>query len=281
MVIEGLIAALGSRRGTLEAWQPLIEFIPLMPETSHLLLLELAPERDDRITLERSPLFRALRALPGAELREFRELRMGGASGNEVVRWVLERAAARGVPIERDAAEALAELIGPNLWSIASEIEKLGQYANGRPVTTADVRELTPAARQAGMFDLVDAAVEGRTAVALRLLRQMLEQASDTPQQILMMVARQLRHLVRAAELLEQRAPQSAIGEATGVRSQFPLTKLVRQAGSLGRAAAERGLREAEHTDHAVKTGTLDIGLALELLLCRLGELAPRQARQR
>ena len=276
VVIEGLIAALGSRRGTLEAWQPLTEFVPLMPETNHLLLIEPAPERDDRTTLERSPLFRALRALPGAELREFRELRTRGASGNEVVRWVLERAAARGIPIERDAAEALADLIGANLWSIASEIEKLGQYANGRPITTADVRELTTAARQAGMFDLVDAAVEGRTPVALRLLRQMLEDASDPPQVILVMIARQLRNLVRAAELLEQRASQPSIGEATGVTNQYALTKLVRQAGSLGRLAAERGLREAEYADHAVKTGKLEDGLALELLLCRLGDVPSR-----
>ena len=278
VIVEGLVTTLGSRKGVLDHWQPLLDFLPLMPPTNHLLLLERGSDRDDRTTLDRSPLLRALRAVAGAELREFRELSTRGSNGNEVVRWVMERAATRGIPIERDAAEALAELIGANLWSIASEVEKLGQYANGRPVTVNDVRALTTAARQAGMFDLVDAAVEGRTAVALRLLRQILEDGSDQPPVILVMIARQLRNLVRAAELLEQRAPQPAIGQATGVTSSFPLTKLVRQAGSLGRAAAERGLREAEYADHAVKTGKLEDALALELLLCRLGELAPRRA---
>ena len=51
------------------------------------------------------------------------------------------------------------------------------------------------------------------------------------------------------AELLEQHAPQPAIGEATGVRNQYALTKLVRQASSLGRLGAERGLHEAEQAD--------------------------------
>jgi DNA polymerase III delta subunit len=92
------------------------------------------------------------------------------------------------------------------------------------------------------------------------------------------MIARQLRNLVRAAELVEQRAPQSAIVEATGITHQFPLGKLVRQADDLGRAAAEQGLREVEASDFAVKSGRLDEALALELLVCRLAELAPRGA---
>lgn len=276
VTIEGLIASLGVRRQALDQWQALVDFLPLLPETNHLVLLEPAPERDDRATLERSPLLRALRALPGADVQEFRALRMFGRdSGNEVARWVLERAALRGLQVERTAAEALSELIGPNLWSLSTEVDKLGQYAQGRPITVADVRTLTPAAREAGMFDLVDAAVEGRTPAALRLLRQMLEDGSDPPAVILVMLARQLRNLVRATELMEQQAPQNAIGEATGVTNQYALGKLVRQAGMLGRAAAEHGLRAAEEADHAIKTGEHDEALALDLLICRLAELAP------
>ena len=276
VTIEGLLVSLGIRRQALDQWQPLLDFLPLLPETNHLVLLEPAPERDDRTALERSPLQRTLRALPGADVQEFRALRMFGRdSGNEVARWVLERAAIRGVQIERTAAEALSELIGPNLWSLAGEVDKLAQYAQERAVTVADVRALTPAAREAGMFDLVDAAVEGRTPAALRLLRQMLDDGSDPPAMILVMLARQLRNLVRATELMEQQVPERAIGEATGVTNQYALSKLVRQAGMLGRAAAEHGLRAAEDADHAVKTGVHDEALALDLLVCRLAELAP------
>ncbi len=276
VTIEGLLASIGIRRQALDQWQPLVDFLPLLPDTNHLVLLEPAPERDDRTTLERSPLLRALRAIPGADVQEFRALRMFGRdTGNEVSRWVLERAAVRGVQVERTAADALSELIGPNLWSLAGEVDKLAQYAQGRPITVADVRALTPAAREAGMFDLVDAAVEGRTPAALRLLHQMLEDGSDPPAVILVMLARQLRNLVRATELMEQHAPERAIGEATGVTNQYALGKLVRQAGMLGRAAAEHGLRAAEEADHAVKTGTHEEALALDLLICRLAELSP------
>jgi DNA polymerase-3 subunit delta len=254
----------------------LLDFLPVMPETNHLVLLEPALDRDDRVTLERSPLARALRALPGADVREFRALRLFGRdTGNQVAHWVLERAAARGIQVERTAAETLSELVGANLWALSGELDKLAQYAGARAITVNDVRTLTPAAREAGMFDLVDAAVEGRTPVALRLLRQMLDEGSESGTLILVMIARQLRNLVRAAELVEQRATQQAIGEATGVANQWALTKLIRQAGALGRAGAEQGLREAEAADVAVKSGTTDEALALELLVCRLAELTP------
>jgi DNA polymerase III delta subunit len=276
VVVEGLLVVLGSRRGIVEQWQVLLDLLPDVPDTNHLVLLEPAPERDDRITLDRSPLARALRALPGANVREFRALRLFGRdSGNEVAHWTLERAAARGIQLERTAAEALSELVGANLWALSGELDKLAQYAGTRAITVADVRTLTPAAREAGMFDLVDAAVEGRTPVALRLLRQMLDEGSESAVLILVMISRQLRNLVRAAELVEQRAQQPAIGEATGVANNWALTKLIRQAGALGRTGAEQALREAENADFAVKSGKMEEALALELLICRLADLAP------
>lgn len=273
--VEGLLTSLGSRRGVLEQWQPLVDFLPVMPETSHLVLLEPAAEREDRLGLERSPLLRALRAVPGAEVREFRALRLYGQSGNEVARWIAERARGRGVAFQRDAAEALAELVGADLWAAAGEVDKLGQYAAGRPVTVEDVRLLTPASRDADVFALVDAAVEGRAPAALRVLRQLLDQG-EHPGALQAMIARQLRSLVRAAELVAQGAPERTIGEATGVTHPFPLGKLVRQAGALGAARAEQALREVEASDYAVKSGRLDEQLSLELLVCRLAELAPR-----
>jgi len=276
VTVEGFLVATGGRRGVMDQWQPLVDFLPTLPDSNHLVLLEPAPDRDDRQTLERSPLFRALRALDGADVREFRALRLFGRdTGNEVERWVLERAALRGIQLERTAAAALSELVGANLWLLASELDKLAQYAMGRPITVADVRALTPAAREAGMFDLVDAAVEGRTPVALRLLRQMFDEGSESPQAILAMIARQLRGLVRAAELVEQRAPKPAIGEATGTHNSWALDKLIRQAQALGRYGTEEALREAERTDFSIKSGKLDEVLGLELLLCKLADLAP------
>lgn len=286
VVVEGLLLALGGGRAVANEWQPLLDALSQMPPTNHLVLLESVADgnegRRQAALLRRSPLAEALRAVPDADVRQFPELRLYGRdTGNEVAAWARERAAARGVDFEPDAIDALVDLIGANLWALSTEIDKLGQYAAGRPVTGDDVRLLTPQAREAGIFDLVDAVVEGRGAQALLLLRRLLDEGTEAPAGIQAMLARQLRHLVRASELLASGADQRAVGEATGLTSAFPLRKLMGQARSFPGAAAEAGLRRVEASDHAVKTGRMDDRLALELLVIGLAQLASRPAAAR
>jgi DNA polymerase III subunit delta len=272
VVVEGLLGAVGGRRGVVEAWQPFLDFLPHMPETNHVVLLEI-PKRDERGGgVGRSPLLTALKQRPNVQVAEFFELKTWAKGGpSEVAQWLQDRAVRRGISIEPAAIEALAELVGANLRGLATELDKLAAYTDGRTINAEDVRTLTPQAREERIFDLVDAIVEGQAATALRLLRKMLEDGSQTAGYVQIMVARQLRLIVRATELLEM--------NASGIRG-FPLTKLMRQARGTHRGAAEAALRAAEATDHAIKTGkfTSDV-LALELLVVQLSGLAPRHSR--
>jgi DNA polymerase-3 subunit delta len=276
VVVEGLLSSLGGGQPVLREWQPLLDVIAQLPPSNHLALLEHVPKREQGLTLGRSVLAKALRALENADVKEFRELRIYGRGGeaSEVVEWVRARSRDRGVEIEQPAIQELVDLVGPNLWSLATELDKLSRYADGRSVSAADVRALTPESADAGIFNLVDAVVEGRGGPALLLLRRMLEQGTDSPSNVRTMIARQVRNLVRAKELLEQGADQRAVGEATGVRNAFPLGKLMRQARAISRPTAEAALREMERSDHAVKTGRVEEVLALELLLTRLAAMA-------
>lgn len=276
VVVEGLLSLLGGGQAVLREWQPLLDVIPELPPTNHLVLLEHLRDRDQQLALGRSALAKALRAVENADVKEFRELSIYGRGGeaSDLTAWLRARARERDVGIEPPAIQELVDLVGANLWSLATEIDKLGRYAAGRAVSADDVRALTPESAHAGIFDLVDAVVEGRGGPALLLLRRMLDQGTDTPPSIQGMIARQIRNLVRATELLEGGADQRTVGEATGVRSQFPLGKLMRQARASSRPAAEAALRELERSDHAVKTGRIDAVLALELLVTRLAAMA-------
>ena len=284
VIVEGLLSSLGGRRGVVEAWQQLVDFVPQMPDSNHVVLIEPPKKRDDRGRgVGSSPLLVALREAAGdritvTELPELKTWARGGPS--EVARWTQDRAVQRGVSIEPRAIEALTDLVGANLRALAGELYKLAMYAGSRAITAEDVRLLTSQAREERIFDVVDAVVEGRAADALRLVRRMSEDGSETPLHLLSMIARQVRMMVRAAELIDARAPAEVIGSATGARG-FPLEKLTRQARAAGRAASEASLRAVEHSDFSVKTGRLDADLALELLVVRLADLAPRGARAR
>ena len=281
VIVEDLLTTLGSRRGLVDQWQPFLDFLPTMPESNHIVLIE-RPKRDDRATpVARSSLLTALRQRPNVTVTEFGELKSWARGGpSEVAQWLQDRAVRRGIAIEPRAIEALAELVGANLRTLASELEKLATYADGRTITADDVRALTPVVREERLFDLIDAIVEGHASNALKLLRHMLDDGTETPGHVQIMLARQLRHLVRATEILEGHGSQDDVGALTKVRG-FPLTKLIRQARATHRGAAEAALRAAETSDHAVKTGQLEAELALELLVVELAALAPRHARRR
>ena len=278
VIVEGLLSALGSRRGVADAWEPFIEAAALLPPSNHVVLLE-PPPPDDRpgSGVGRSPLLRALKAVPGAEVREFAPLKTWARGGpSEVARWLIDRARERSIAIDGDAIEALVDLIGADLRTLASELEKLAAHAaaTGAPsISAADVRLMTPQAREESIFALVDSIVEGRADLALRLLRRAIED-NTSPIFLQVMIARQLRSLIRATELLERHATQQQVGEATGLRG-FPLTKVMRQARQISRPLAERHLHAVEAADFAVKSGRLDDELALELLVCSLGGLRP------
>lgn len=282
VVVEGLLTALGSRRGVMETWQPLLDFLPQMPETNHIVLIEPPRRRDDRGGgIGRSPLLASLRQQPNVTVTEFPELKTWARSGpNEVAQWLQARAVQQGISIEPAALQELGELTGANLRMLATELEKLAMYAHGRTVTAEDVRLLTPESKEESIFALVDAIVEGRAAIALRLLRRMLTEGTETPAHVQILVARQLRLLVRATEILERRGSQDDVAQATGQRG-FPLTKLMRQSRATSRASTEAGLRAIESADFAVKRGRLPDELALELLVVRLADLAPRAATAR
>ena len=241
VAVAGLIVSLGSAKGVAVTWQPLLDTLPLLPESNHIVLLEPAPTRDARTTLGRSPLLRALRAIEGADVQQFAALSLygRGADGNEVVTWLLERAQQQGAELERAAAKRLSELLGADLWALSTELDKLARYAGDRPVAVADVELLTTAARDEDVFALVDDAIDGRTPSALLRLRRLLEGGAEHPGHLQALIARQLRNLIRAGELIEQGASREEIGRATGVSHPYPLGRLVTQAEAIGRPAAE------------------------------------------
>ncbi|TAJ19728.1 MAG: DNA polymerase III subunit delta, partial [Dehalococcoidia bacterium] len=277
VVVEGLVTSLSGRRGSADAWQPLLDFVPLMPDSNHVVLLEPPPkEQGDRDVVGAHALVTALKRMPNVTVTQCAALRARAFGGgpSEVESWIERRARDHGIAIERAAIGLLADLAGANLRMIATELEKLVAYTNGRPITATDVEVMTPLARDESTFELVDAIIEGRAAHAIVMLRRVLEETSETPIAVMNRVARAIRNLVRATELMEARASEQAIGEATGSRG-YPLTKLMRQARATSRAAAESALRAVEAADTEIKTGKRTDTLALELLVVHLATLAP------
>ena len=102
----------------------------------------------------------------------------------DLPRWIVDRSAARGLAIGRDAAELIAERSEGNLLACAQEIDKLRLLADGHRITVDDVMRTVADSARFGTFDLVDPALEGDGRRVVRILHVLREEGVE-PIQIL------------------------------------------------------------------------------------------------
>jgi DNA polymerase-3 subunit delta len=256
---RGSRGARGGSREALERWRGLADYAQRMPDTTTLVLV------DEELSGDSNPLLKALKS--AGQVREFRALRPGA-----VLQWILERAQNQGIDISPAAARLLADLVGNNLWVLASELAKLAAYAQGRRIEGADVRSLVSEARQVNIFAMVDAIVERRAGVALRLLRQ-LKMAGAEGGYLLAMVVRQYRLIIQAREMMTAGLSTREIGQQLGIASEFVLQKILDQAQRYSLSRLKAAYRRLLEADVGVKRGHYDEELALELLVHDLARI--------
>ncbi len=267
IVVDGLLGRFesGDRRRRRKAtddplgpWQPFIAALPSLPETTALAFV------DSELGASNA-LLQALR--PHAQVREFKALAQA-----EVAGWINQRAHRRGVTLEARAVAALAGLVGNQLWTLDSELQKLATYAGDRPVSEADVRSLVSLARDPNVFAMVDAIVEGRPRDAAEQLQRLFAEG-ESAQRLLALLARQYRLLLLTRELLDRRVRGPEISARLQVQG-FVVQRLLKQAPAYTIDRLRQAYRLLLDADLSVKRGVYDEETALQLLLFELAALA-------
>ena len=274
VLVEGLLTTLeprpGSSRGGrssnqpnrgLGGWEGLAPAIPEMPDTTRLFFIE-GP------LSENNPLLRQLR--PVAQTHE-----MSAPAREALAVWMKNQVQQKGVGISPAAIRSLADLVGNDLWTLDHELEKLSLYASGRNIEEADVVEMVAQVREASIFNAVDAIIDRRSGVALRLLRQLLHDGRDASY-IITMVARQLRLIALSRELTQGGVPAQEMGSRLGINSQFALGKTLEQARRHSWRDINWQYQRLLEADLAIKRGKLEPDVSLELLVADLSGSNPR-----
>ena len=263
VIVEGLLGTAesqgrGRRRGSsgdsgvAGQWQVLGDAIPQMPDTTILVFT-------DGPIGANNPLLRMLR--PVAQVEE-----LSAPSGEALARWVKSTAEAKGSSISPSAIRSITDLVGADLWTLAQELEKLVLYCWGREIQEADVGEMVSQVREASIFAAVDAMIDGRPGVALRLLHRLKEDGRDALY-IISMVERQLRLLALARDHLDRGLPQGELRGRLGTSSDFVVRKTSEQARRHPMPEIVWRYNRLLETDLAIKRGKLEPELALELLV--------------
>ena len=199
--------------------------------------------------------------------------------GEALARWIRNRLSETGVKIAPGAIRLLSQFVGSNLWTLNGELEKLAIYVGDRGIEEADIRLLVPQAREENVFAAVDAFLEGKPAVALRLIHRLREEGAESTY-ILIMVARQLRMVTLARDLMDRNVGEKDIGQRLGAGPEFVVRKTIRQARSLPWSSLKRLYQKLVEADLAIKQGRLGQDLALDILIGESAS-APPAARQR
>lgn len=261
VTVNGLLSTLESRGGrgrgnrALGEWEGLAAAIPLMPETTHLFII-------DQAISDGNSLLRSLRAATQVH-------HLPAPSGEGLARFIKEAAQSRGCGISPAGIRALTDLVGNDLWTLDRELEKLSLYAHGRNIEEPDIQEMVSLVREASIFNAVDAMIDGRPEVALRLLQKLRQDGAALPY-IIGMVERQLRLVALARYWSDRRLAQGELAAKLGV-PPFVARKTAEQARRNAWPDLDRRYQRLLETDLAFKTGRIDSeDLALEMLVADL-----------
>jgi DNA polymerase-3 subunit delta len=177
-------------------------------------------------------------------------------------RWLEQETGRLGKSLAPSAAQRLIETVGNNLLELTQELEKLVLYVGNEPVIPADaVTHLSSHSRSHNIFELVEALGQKRPAQALQVLDRLLE-LGEPPLIILVMLARQLRMMIRIKEGRSQGAPLEELSARIGLPRGIA-DKLIRQAEKFRLGSLKKHLDGLHQTDLSMKTG----GIAPRLLL--------------
>ncbi len=190
----------------------------------------------------------------GGEVRQVAAPREG-----QMARWIEDRAAERGLCLERGAAEALARRIGAFVREgdvdrrrqgrlAVAELEKLGIYRLDAPIRAEDVAALVADAVPGSTWAFLDAVGARRPREAADHLERLL---ASTPEQVLVaMLHRRIRELLLVHDHRSSGDSLQATARALKLK-EYPARKLWEQSQAWRAdelAAALEGLLELDAT---------------------------------
>lgn len=198
---------------------------------------------------------------------------------NEMPGWIQEHVRAQGYEIEPQAVQMLADYVGTDLQTAASEVQKLITFVGERTTLTAeDVLDASGQTREFNVFELQSAIGEGRPDDAHRIAGRILQQASNPQSESIMIVAVLNAYFDKLWKLQGPdagRMSNQKVARRIGVSPYFA-QEYVFAAQRYDRAAIERAFTALLAADYELKGGSRRAPRVILTLLLR--QLMPSAA---
>lgn len=196
-------------------WKPLLEYCSRpTASTVAVFIYNTHDERGRRIRQPRD--FAALeKAVAGAgEVISCR--RLGDAA---ILKWIVSASKKLGLEMNAEAGATLLASVGPNLFDLRNELEKLSIVFGGERISSAQVAGILGQYRVNAVFDLIASIRPGNESETLRIMARIIRTGAERPSVV---VYHLIRHFLA---LLKAKAGHKGGG--------YGLRKLVGNAGNI------------------------------------------------
>jgi DNA polymerase-3 subunit delta len=187
-----------------------------------------------------------------------------------LVSWVLARTKAKGHAMDREVAELLAEIGGPELAYVNDALERLSLYVgDGQPITENAVAECVVRVRTADTWALVAAVGARDLGKALQLLSEVYDPRSGGLM-LLGALAWSIRQLAKYHAATAAGASHDDAAKRAGVYQPYRAKELAARARGITRKQVERWLLVLAETDVFLKSSRRPPDAILEEMLTKL-----------
>ncbi len=195
------------------------------------------------------------------EFKEFNEL-----DGHQLARWLSSQAKEQGGELSSADANYLVGRVGINQQLLSNELAKLILY---EPKITRDTIELlTDRTPHSTIFDLLDAALSGRTKQAIELYEEQRQQKVE-PVQIIALLSWQL-HVLALIKTADGRDANQIASEAK--INPYVVRKSMAIAQRLVLADLKKLITDVRVLDMRLKSESIDPDEAMQHLLMTIGK---------
>jgi len=189
---------------------------------------------------------------------------------NQVVPWVIKRAASMSITLPPSVAEFMVARSGTALRELSMELDKLRTFIGDRnDVNDDDVMSVVGLARQYNVFELQRAIGKRDEANAMIILSKMLE---DDRQELLVvtMLTRYFTALFKVMDCMSM-GSAAEIAKSAGI-PMFTVTEHVEAVRRLGQQCIERGLHELRTAEATIKSSSIEPRMVLQIMIARMFE---------
>ncbi len=235
------------------ALEKIPEALKKIPKSTVLVFAE------DGVPDRRTVLFKKLSK---EKMEEFKVLEPAGLS-----RWINREVENQGGSIDSAATSKLIEYVGPDLWRMENEIQKLISY--DKKITSENVELLVQSQIQADIFRTIDAIANKNIKTAIFEFYKLLDTGTNELM-ILTMIVYQYRNLLIVKDISEQgNTNQWAIVKKTKLHP-FVVQKSLSLLNRYSMDDLKKIYRNLLDYDFRIKTGKIGSRVALELLVFKL-----------